>query len=604
MTEQELTKFFQDLEVMKSTNVTTSLERIKLLRNALSEHGRELDLNLAGSRTALSSPDSSLEDVVREYNKIVKKLTPEVSESVDIGSLNIPELVVDANTQVYVPAGYYTKDFFVKGAVPAELATELAKLKQDIIAKATSAEDVVAGAKAIEIVTNEDGTLTLNEVDGEAGSAEHPLQYDGTSEDNTLTVTTEGGKNLLTDIPVFTDKVVEAKITVIPDATVGDENINIIETTDLEQGYYDRVSVRPVLEVGESNNKIINVRDNAEITITHAGNTDIVPGEGFDYLKGGVIKVGEGSASVATTINGNQIILTPSYDEGWIAENPNITGSNVTKNEDGSYTLSLPTVEGDGNAIVTIGADNKVSAKPGEGCYDGNTSIPLMFGESGKEVQVVSNPNTSINSDPEFDDEEGKYIVNVIEGKTPTLFAGPLDVKLDKSNTSVEYSLPENPEGPAPVSETITATGPEFYIVSSKGYTEGDIKRIEVEAGGSIEFTTEKDNQGFDKIVVKLDKSGWVEEQSTDVTEKFLGYADALVDDTANGDADGDGILDESKGTPNEVEVVAGQALFTYGDNLDEAANGVQEKTPAEGKRYFTSAKVDLSALIREMDTI
>ena len=41
MTEQELRTFLQDLEGMKNSNVTTSLERIKLLRNALSEHGKE-----------------------------------------------------------------------------------------------------------------------------------------------------------------------------------------------------------------------------------------------------------------------------------------------------------------------------------------------------------------------------------------------------------------------------------------------------------------------------------------------------------------------------------------------------------------------------------
>lgn len=603
MTGQELTKFFQDLEAMKSTSVTTSLERIKLLRNALSEHGRELGLNLSGVRTGLSNPDSSLETVVEEYNKIVKQLTPSEIPFVDTGS--IPKLVVDSNTMVQVPSGYYAQDFFVTGAVSAELATELAKLKADIKAMATPAADVVAGAKAVEIITNEDGTLTLKQVDGEAGTAEKPLQIDGIDTDTkTLVVVTQGGKDLATNIPTFTDKVVEAKITVIPNATVGDEDLSIIEATDLEQGYYDRVKVLPVLETGTSNNKIVNVRDNVEINIIHAGNTDIVPGEGFDYIKGGVVKVEEGSASVATKINGNQIILTPSHTDGWLSENPDITGSNVTPNADGSYTLTLPTIEGDGNAIVTIDSDNNVLVTPGEGCYNGNDSIPLMFEVDGNETQIVSNPNTSINTDPEFDEEEGKYIVNVVEGKTPTLFAGPLDVKLDKSNTSIEYSLPESPEGPVSISETITATGSEFYIVASKGYTEGDIKRIEVEAGGSIEFTTEKDTQGFDKIVVKLDKSGWVEEQSTDVTDKFLGYADALVDDTANGDADGDGILDESKGTLNEVEVVAGQALFTYGDNLDEAANGVQEKTPAEGKRYFTSAKVDLSALIREMDII
>lgn len=599
MTEQELTKFFQDLEVMKNTNVTTSLERIKLLRNALSEHGKELDLTLVGSRTQLSSQDSSLETVVREYNKIIKRLTPDVRDNILIEDPEVPELIVDSTSKVHVQSGYYSKDFIIKGAVSSEIAAELAKLKQDIIAKATLAQDVVAGAKAIEVITNSNGTLTLNEVNGEVGSAEHPLQKSGISENNNLIVSTSTGKDLLTNIPTFTDKIVEAKITVIPNATIGNEDLSVIETTDLEQGYYDRVKILPVLDP-EHNNKIINVRDNIEINITHAGNTNIVPGEGFDYIKSGVVKVGEGSSSVATTINGNQIILTPSHSEGWIAENPNITGTNVVKNNDGSYTLSLPTVEGDSNAIVTISPDNKVSAKPGEGYYDGNTSIPLMFGESGNEVQVVHNPNTSINLNPEFDNQESKYIVNIIEGRNPTLFTGPLNVELDASSLSINQNLPEN----AIVSKNVAVNSSEFYIISSKGYTEGEVQKVEVEAGGSIELTTEKDNQGFDKIVVKLDKSGWVNAQSTDVTQKFLGYADLLIDSSANGDTDGDGIIDESKGTGNEVSAVAGQALFTYGDNLDEAVNGVQEKTPAEGSRYFTSAKVDLSALIREMDII
>ena len=599
MTEQELRTFIQDLEGMKNHNVTTSLERIKFLRNALSEHGKELDLTLVGSRTQLTDQDSSLETVVREYNKIVKRLTPDVRDNILIEDPEVPELIVDSTSKVHVQSGYYSKDFIVKGAVSSEVAAELAKLKQDIIAKATSAQDVVAGAKAIEIVTNSNGTLTLNEVNGEVGSAEHPLQKSGISENNNLIVSTSTGKDLLTNIPVITNQVVEAKITVIPNATVGNEDLSIIEATDLQQGYYDRVKILPVLDP-EHNNKIINVRDNVEINITHAGNTNIVPGEGFDYIKSGVVKVEEGSSSVATTINGNQIILTPSHSEGWIAESPNITGTNIVKNDDGSYTLSLPTVEGDSNAIVTISPDNKVSTKPGEGYYDGNTSIPLMFGESGKEVQVVHNPNTSINLNPEFNNQESKYIVNIIEGKNPTLFTGPLNVELDASSLSINQNLPEN----AIVSKNVAVNSSEFYIISSKGYTEGEVQKVEVEAGGSIELTTEKDDQGFDKIVVKLDKSGWVNAQSTDVTQKFLGYADLLIDNSANGDTDGDGIIDESKGTGNEISAVAGQALFTYGDNLDEAVNGVQEKTPAEGSRYFTSAKVDLSALIREMDII
>ena len=129
MTEQELRTFLQDLEGMKNHNVTTSLERIKLLRNALSEHGKELDLTLIGSRTELTSQDSSLETVVREYNKIVKRLTPDVRDNILIEDPEVPELIVDSTSKVHVQSGYYSKDFIVKGAVSSEVAAELAKLK-------------------------------------------------------------------------------------------------------------------------------------------------------------------------------------------------------------------------------------------------------------------------------------------------------------------------------------------------------------------------------------------------------------------------------------------------------------------------------------------
>ena len=260
----------------------------------------------------------------------------------------------------------------------------------------------------------------------------------------------------------------------------------------------------------------------------------------------------------------------------------------------------MPTISTDGNAKAVVNSKNKVDVIPGEGYYDGISSVPLKFEKDGESKEIQYRADTEITNDPVLDDASGKYNISIIEGRTPSLFTGPLDVKLDASSLSIDQNLPEN----ATVSKNVAVNSSEFYIISSKGYTEGEVQRVEVEAGGSIELTTEKDDQGFDKIVVKLDKSGWVNAQSTDVTQKFLGYADLLIDSSANGDADGDGIIDESKGTGNEISAVAGQALFTYGDNLDEAVNGVQEKTPAEGSRYFTSAKVDLSALIREMDII
>lgn len=64
--------------------------------------------------------------------------------------------------------------------------------------------------------------------------------------------------------------------------------------------------------------------------ISHSGNTTLTPSEGFDFIKNGTIKVAEGSASVAATINGNSITLVPSHKDGWLSTNPTVTGAQVT----------------------------------------------------------------------------------------------------------------------------------------------------------------------------------------------------------------------------------------------------------------------------------
>ena len=128
---------------------------------------------------------------------------------------------------------------------------------------------------------------------------------------------------------------------------------------------------------------------------------------------------------------------------------------------------------------------------------------------------------------------------------------------------------------------------------------------LSIKNAGALELTSEHDNaSGTDKIVVKPASAGWIDTTSTDVTSKFLGLTDRLVDSSQNGDADGDGIIDSTKGTTNEVAATAGQVLLTYENDLDEVAKGTIEKTPTEGTLFYKSVKVDLSSLIVELDNI
>lgn len=600
MTESKLKEFLDGLIPLKNQNVTSSLQRIKYLRNFLAEHGRSLGFTtLKGQTVSLETTDSSLEDVVKEYNKIVLKTvpTPQSNTGTDVSD----SIKVDSSQTVTVSPGYYNTEFKITGAVSSEVTAELEKLKADIKAACPDPKDVVNGANTFTITENQNKTLTINRVTGTAGSVETPLKTPAKSTDSKLILQNESGNTLNTTVGFYNGGEVEAKITISTANVEETEGTKIIVTKELPAGYYDKgIKIKPVLNEGDNTNKVVNVEADKSVVISHSGNTTLTPSEGFDFIKNGTIKVEEGSASVAATINGNLITLVPSHKDGWLSTNPTVTGAQVTQNESGAYTITMPTISTDGNAKAIVNSKNKIDVIPGEGYYDGISSVPLKFEKDGESKEIQYRADTEITNDPVLDDASGKYNISIIEGRTPSLFTGPLDVKLDASSLSVDQNLPEN----ATVSKNVAVNNSEFYIISSKGYTEGEVQRVEVEAGGSIELTTEKDDQGFDKIVVKLDKSGWVNAQSTDVTQKFLGYADLLIDNSANGDADGDGIIDESKGTGNEVSAVAGQALFTYGDDLDETANGVQEKTPAEGSRYFTSAKVDLSALIREMDII
>lgn len=601
MTESKLKEFLDGLSPLKNQSVTSSLQRIKKLRNFLAEHGRSLGFTtLKGQTSSLETTDSSLEDVVKEYNKIVLKTvpTPQSNTGTDVSD----SIKVDSSQTVTVSPGYYNTEFKITGAVSSEVTAELEKLKADIKAACPDPKDVVNGANTFTISENQNKTLTINRVTGTAGSAETPLKTPAKSADSKLTLQNESGNTLNTTVGFYNGGEVEAKITISTANVEETEGTKIIVTKELPAGYYDKgIKIKPVLNEGDNTNKVVNVEADKSVVISHSGNTALTPSEGFDFIKNGTIKVEEGSASVAATINGNRITLVPSHTNGWLSTNPTVTGAQVTQNESGAYTITMPTISTDGNAKVVVNSKNKIDVIPGEGYYDGISSVPLKFEKDGESKEIQYRADTEITNDPVLDDASGKYNVSVIEGRTPSLFTGPLGVKLDASSLSINSTEPEG----FTTTNIITVDTNKQYISTSKGYTEGETAMLSIKDAGALELTSEHDSaSGTDKIVVKPTSAGWIGTTSTDVTNEFLGLTDRLVDSSQNGDADHDGIIDSTKGTSNEVAATTGQVLITYNKSLGEAAKGTIEKTPADRTFFYKSVKVDLSSLIVELDNI
>ena len=601
MTESKLKEFLDGLSSLKNQDVTSSLQRIKKLRNFLAEHGRSLGFTaLKGQTSSLETTDSSLEDVVKEYNKIVLKTvpTPQSNTGTDVSD----SIKVDSNQTVTVSPGYYNTEFKITGAVSSEVTAELEKLKADIKAACPDPKDVVNGANTFTILENQDKTLTINRVTGTAGSTETPLKTPAKNADSKLTLQNESGNILNTTVGFYNGGEVEAKITISTGNVEETEGTKIIVTKELPAGYYDKgIKIKPVLNEGDNTNKVVNVEADKSVVISHSGNTTLIPSEGFDFIKNGTIKVAEGSASVAATINGNSITLVPSHKDGWLSTNPEVTGAQVTGNENGTYTITIPTISTDGNAKAVVNSKNKVDVIPGEGYYNGTSSVPLKFEKDGESKEIQYRADTEITNDPVLDDVSGKYNVSIIEGRTPSLFTGPLGVKLDASSLSINGTKPEG----FTTTRIINVDTNKQYISTSKGYTEGETAMLSIKNAGALELTSEHDSSsGTDKIVVKPTSAGWIDTTSTDVTNEFLGLTDRLIDSSQNGDADHDGIIDSTKGTSNEVTATTGQVLLPYNNCLDRVAKGTIEKTPVKGTLFYKSVKVDLSSLIVELDNI
>ena len=601
MTESKLKEFLDGLSPLKNQNVTSSLQRIKFLRNFLAEHGRSLGFTtLKGQAASLETTDSSLEDVVKEYNKIVLKTvpTPQSNTGTDVSD----SIKVDSSQTVTVSPGYYNTEFKITGAVSSEVTAELEKLKADIKAACPDPKDVVNGANTFTIKENQNKTLTINRVTGTAGSAETPLKTPAKNADSKLILQNENGNTLNTTVGFYNGGEVEAAITISTGNVEETEGTKIIVTKELPAGYYDKgIKIKPVLNEGDNTNKVVNVEADKSVVISHSGNTTLTPSEGFDFIKNGTIKVAEGSASVAATINGNSITLVPSHKDGWLSTNPEVTGAQVTGNENGTYTITIPTISTDGNAKAVVNSKNKVDVIPGEGYYNGTSSVPLKFEKDGESKEIQYRADTEITNDPVLDDVSGKYNVSIIEGRTPSLFTGPLGVKLDVSSLSINGTKPEG----FTTTRIINVDTNKQYISTSKGYTEGETAMLSIKNAGALELTSEHDSSsGTDKIVVKPTSAGWIDTTSTDVTNEFLGLTDRLIDSSQNGDADHDGIIDSTKGTSNEVTATTGQVLLPYNNCLDRVAKGTIEKTPVKGTLFYKSVKVDLSSLIVELDNI
>lgn len=563
------------------TNVTTALERIKGLRDILAQHGLELDLN--------TPENSQLETIVREYNKIVKQLTPNVRDGELPGAIT-----VDNKTHLKVAAGYYTSDFYVTGSNSQEDQDEAIKqalndLKRDLRAQLPTPEQVIAGAPAVYFVQTPQGELIIQNTTGTVGSSEDKLIAGTADSQGNLIVKTTRGDSLQSTIPYHDDELKEVQIVVKEQTQINGESelVTLLDANTLPSGYYSKpVKISPVLNVGENTNKVVNIQQDKTIYITEAKIFDITPDEGFDYLKNAKAVVPEGSSKISASIAGNVVKLTPTFTQGWIDETI-ITGAEA--NKDGSYYITLPTNSAeDGKATVEakdINNDNKpeVVVNIPEGYYDGNTSIPVVIktGNTEKTVEYITEvPNITV--------EDGTPELVIPAGLYPTT---TLQI-IDKSQLTIDTTEVEDAVQQV-LNSKIT------YVSTNKGYTEGEAKKLAIVDSStpiltSKRITDPETNQQYDKVIVNIANGGWAEGE-TDVSSSFANLADQYSN----------GFVDRTNGQDSSEEVSTdGQVLFTYAENLDEVSGGIQIKVPVSGNRYFTSAKVDLSALITDIDNI
>lgn len=590
MTDSELTTYLTSIEGKKNQTVSSSLERIKLLRNLLSEHGKELKLDLSGTHETLNdTTDSTLEKVVEEYNKIILRGIPSATSSDTISDNAIK---VSGTQVVSVYPGYYPNGFEVTGTITTEEALESLK---DEINKYANENYVVSGGRAIKVVEKEDKTLQIVAIPGTVGTYTdtdtHNLviaQGSETRDDNKtyLTLTTEEANKketnditLRSNIPYY-DGQEEVKITIVENEYDG---LKYITPTTLSTGYYNNYKIYPVLEL-TGDNKVVNIEDNITINIVAQGQT-IKPSDGYDYIKSGTIIVKPGTSTVVASYEGARIKLETSNEIGWVEsttiEAKESGGVKVTQSSTDTnvYYVQIPVNTSGYFAKDKITQDNKtyLAVTPNAGYYDGTSSVQVYTVSKDSAGNETKTPIQYINTGV-YDETSSKYIVPVGIVDTP--------ITIDKSTVNVSNS-------------TITSAGVTVInvqsaeITTTEGYTPGETIPIQIKEATDVKLTYESvDDEGNSKVYVST-TSGWIDDK-VDVTNSFAeiadSYAEAKVDRTQS----------------TEDDTTSGQVLFTYYGELNTAAAGILIKDPKteSGYAYFKSAKVDLRDLINNLDNI
>lgn len=590
MTDSELTTYLTSIEGKKNQTVSSSLERIKLLRNLLSEHGKELKLDLSGTHETLNdTTDSTLEKVVEEYNKIILRGIPSATSSDTISDNAIK---VSGTQVVSVYPGYYPNGFEVTGTITTEEALESLK---DEINKYANENYVVSGGRAIKVVEKEDKTLQIVAIPGTVGTYTdtdtHNLviaQGSETRDDNKtyLTLTTEEANKketnditLRSNIPYY-DGQEEVKITIVENEYDG---LKYITPTTLSTGYYNNYKIYPVLEL-TGDNKVVNIEDNITINIVAQGQT-IKPSDGYDYIKSGTIIVKPGTSTVVASYEGARIKLETSNEIGWVEsttiEAKESGGVKVTQSSTDTnvYYVQIPVNTSGYFAKDKITQDNKtyLAVTPNAGYYDGTSSVQVYTVSKDSAGNETKTPIQYINTGV-YDETSSKYIVPVGIVDTP--------ITIDKSTVNVSNS-------------TITSAGVTVInvqsaeITTTEGYTPGETIPIQIKEATDVKLTYESvDDEGNSKVYVST-TSGWIDDK-VDVTNSFAeiadSYAEAKVDRTQS----------------TEDDTTSGQVLFTYYGELNTAAAGILIKNPKteSGYAYFKSAKVDLRDLINNLDNI
>lgn len=594
MTQEELIQYLKEIADKKATNVTTSLERIKLLRNILAEHAGQLGFSIAANPKVITNDDPTLEDIVKVYNTILKRDVPSLEENTTAG-----DIVVDNQHKVVVAPGYYKQSFTITGAgsksdADAAVKEALDSLKRDILANAANPDKVLVGSKAIVITENPTtGELVLSYQDGTVGakyvtgSTDTRLSAGSKANDSTLIVTSSDGTELASKIPYYEGGEKEVKISVKEGASLGDspEKVDVLEVNKLPKGYYAQdLQILPVFNLDNAN-KVINVETDKSVVVREQ-NVTISPSKGFDYIKSANISVKEGSVSFTVNAIGNTITLTSDVLGGWITpEKASITaGNNVTVNKSstGTYTVILPTVTSE-DGTATVGSDDvdqdskqELVVTPAKGYYDGQTAIKATL--NGNAVKYIDSIPDVVISDA------GIPTIAI----TPGIIGNTITKELQQAATEVDRVQLTTP------SKEVIIDQKESFINTTEGYAKRSTIPITVKDASTPVLTTQPADNGTSSVVINIEQSGWIE-GTTDVTQQFA----VLAQQYANG------LVDKSGGVISDSEIQdEGQVVFSYDSTLGTAVSGIQFKKPTDSAKYFTSAKVDLSQLINDIDNI